>query len=421
MSPIASSHVAPTSPAPPPSDTLRESQDAIAPSATRPKPNAFRQTATWLARVAIALGALAAIVYMSFQHSSPGTGAAHPPGGAQRPASINNGTDVLVRAHEISDASNTTPSNYTLSGTLQPRYLSQLGFRIAGKIIERHVEVGDRVTRGQVLFRLDPVDSQLQLQMAESDLVAAKSQLHLVEAEERRLADLKRTNSASQSDYDIALSARDTARARLDAAQRRLTLSRNQLDYCELTADQDGLVVKLHAEVGQVVSPGQHVLHWVQGDELEAVVSIPESLLDEVQHSHAEISFWSLPSQRIVGQLREISPIADPVSRTYDARFRLNDRVPGLALGMTATVHLFHARQDGIRLPMSAIANAGERPIVWKILDDGHVAAVPIEILKYETDSALVRSQLKPGDRIVAAGVQRIDDQCRVRIWQDRL
>jgi RND family efflux transporter MFP subunit len=367
------------------------------------------------------LGALAAIVYMSFQHASPGTEPSHPTGAAQRPASINNGTDVLVRAYEISAASNTTPSNYTLSGTLQPRYLSQLGFRIAGKIIERHVEVGDRVTQGQILFRLDPIDSQLQLQMAESDLVAAQSQLQLVEAEERRLADLKRTNSTSQSDYDIALSARDTARARLDAAERRLKLTRNQLEYCELSADQDGLVVKLQAEVGQVVSLGQPVLQWVQGDELEAVVSIPESLLDEVQHSRAEISFWSLPDQRVVGQLREISPIADPVSRTYDARFRLNDRLQGLALGMTATVHLLHARQDGIRLPMSAIANTGERPVVWKILDDGHVASVPIEILKYETDSALVRSQLLPGDRIVAAGVQRIDDQCRVRIWQDRL
>jgi len=395
--------------------------DAHAPaSGVNPKTLRTLKMSPWLIRGSIGLLSVGGLVYFTLLHpASHGPSGSTPSAAAPKSQTVNNGTDVLVRAYRISDPTDAAASTYTLSGTLQPRYSSQLGFRIAGKIIERTVEVGDRVRQGQVLYRLDPEDSQLQLQVAESDLAAAQSQLQLVVAEEKRLAELKRTNSASQSDYDIALSARDTARARLDSAERRWQLAKNQREYCALTADQDGLVVKLYAEVGQVVAAGQGVLQWVQGDELEAVVSVPESLLSTVQNDHAQISFWSLPDQRIEGHLREISPIADPASRTYDARFQLKDRLPGLALGMTATVHLIRAQRDGMRLPMGAVANAGDRPIVWRILDEGHVQAVPVQISKYEKDSAIVTGDLHPGDLVVSAGAQRIDDRCRVRIWYE--
>ena len=248
------------------------------------------------------------------------------------PRSIN-GTDLMVRAYKIPDPSESRLGQRSFSGTLQARYQSLLGFRVAGKIIHRGVEVGDRVKKGQILFRLDPTDYDLQLQVAQADLEAAKSQLVQIEAEEGRLADLRKTRSTSQSDYDLAVSLRDTARSRLQAAGNRETLAKNQRQYADLIADQDGLVTRLMAEVGQVISPGQPVGQWVHGTELEALVSVPESMQQALSQSKASVEFWSMPGVSVPCTLREISPIADPASRTYDAKFTLVDppKVPRIS------------------------------------------------------------------------------------------
>ena len=332
-----------------------------------------------------------------------------------------------------SDSGSIAKTQRTFSGTLQPRYQSALGFRVPGKIIERHVEAGEKVNKGQVLYRLDPTDYDLQLQVAESDLAAAKSILLQVEAEERRLADLRLSKSTSQSDYELAVAARDTARARLSAAENRLLLAKNQCSYAELVADQDGLVTRIMAEIGQVVAAGQPVVHWVQGNELEAVVSIPESmqkLIKEVQAGQltGSVQFWSRPGCTVQASLREVSPVADPISRTYDARFRLIDPPNDLALGMTASVSLPCDETQGIPVPMGAIAqyesgqsSAVQAPVVWRIDREGHVEPIPVGIVKYGADRAWVSGPLKPGEQIVGAGVQRIDPQCRVRIWRDSL
>jgi len=336
------------------------------------------------------------------------------------PRSIN-GTDLMVRAYKIPDPSEARLGQRSFSGTLQARYQSLLGFRVAGKIIHRGVEVGDRVTKGQILFRLDPTDYDLQLQVAQADLEAAKSQLVQIEAEEGRLADLRKTRSTSQSDYDLAVSLRDTARSRMLAAGNRETLAKNQRQYADLVADQDGLVTRLMAEVGQVVSPGQPVGQWVHGTELEAVVSVPESMQQALSQSRASVEFWSMPGVSVPCTLREISPIADPASRTYDAKFTLVDPPKGLAIGMTANVVIYRDQEDGFSIPMGAIAESQGSPIVWRIVADGRVQAVPVEILKYGSQFATVRGSLGQGDQIISAGVQRIDPQCKVRVWQDNL
>ncbi|MCY3004442.1 MAG: efflux RND transporter periplasmic adaptor subunit [Planctomycetota bacterium] len=332
---------------------------------------------------------------------------------------LQNGTELLVRAYQIPDPSLTLSGQRSFSGTLQARYQSLLGFRVAGKIVERFVEVGQHVKKGQILFRLDPTDFDLQLQVAQADLAAARSQLVQIEAEEQRLADLIKTRSTSQSDHDLAVAARDTARSRLQAASNRETLAKNQRQYSELTTDQDGLVTQLMAEVGQVITPGQSVLQWVHGNELEAAVSIPESMQPSVQNNKAFVEFWSIPGIKVACTLREISPIADPSSRTYDARFTLVDPPVDLAIGMSANVVIDRQEDQGFLVPMGAIAQSQSTPIVWKIGEQGQVQAVSVKILKYGNQCASVLGALRPGDLIVSAGVQRIDSQCRVRVWQD--
>jgi RND family efflux transporter MFP subunit len=198
-------------------------------------------------------------------------------------------------------------------------------------------------------------------------------------------------------------------------------LAQNQRQYADLTADQDGLLTRLIAEVGQVVSAGQPVAQWVHGTELEALVSIPESMQSALRECRAAVEFWSSPGISIPCQLREISPVADPSSRTYDARFTLVNPPKDLAIGMTANVVIYQDIDEGVAVPMSAIAQSQNKPIVWRILEQGHLQAVPVEILKYGSQTATVKGSLAPGDQIISAGVQRIDSQCQVRIWQDNL
>ncbi|MFY7893029.1 MAG: efflux RND transporter periplasmic adaptor subunit [Pirellula sp.] len=368
----------------------------------------------WIA-AALMLALLAWMMLFSEKSSEPSNSLS-----TSSPAPLN-GTELLVRAYKIPDPNTSGTGQRSFSGTLQARYQSLLGFRVAGKIVQRLVEVGDRVKKGQVLFKLDPTDYDLQLQVAQADLEAAKSQLVQIEAEERRLSDLRKTRSASQSDHDLAVAARDTARSRLQAAINREMLARNQREYADLVADQDGLVTRLMAEIGQVTSAGQPVAQWVHGTELEAVVSVPESMQQSLKDSQASVEFWSKPGLRIPCKLREISPVADPASRTYDARFTLIDPPGELSIGMTANVVIYRNEDDGFSIPMGAIAQSQGEPIVWRILDQGRVESVTVQIVKYGSQYATVRGTLGPGDQIVSAGVQRIDPQCKVRVWQDNL
>jgi RND family efflux transporter MFP subunit len=334
-------------------------------------------------------------------------------------AASGNDVHLLVRAYTIPDPNQALRYQRSLAGTLQPRYQSPLGFRIGGKIIARHVETGDRVIQGQLLMQLDPEDSTLQWEVSHSDWIAARSQLAQMEAEENRMRPLVQNRSVSKSEYDIALAARDTAQARFDAAERRKQLAENQKSYCELKADHDGLVTAVLGEIGQVVAAGQSVIQWMQGQELEAVVNVPESIQHEVSSLDAELTFWSRPGMRLQGKLRELSPIANPQSRTYDARFQLLNPPADLALGMTVTVHLMNAGSSGIPIPMSAITDRSGQPSVWKIEPNGNLQSIPITIVRYESEFAIVKGNLSEGDLVVSAGVQRLDPTIKVRVWKE--
>jgi RND family efflux transporter MFP subunit len=330
-----------------------------------------------------------------------------------------NGSEVLVRVYTVPDPKQDRRSLRSLVGTLQPRYQSPLGFRVGGKVIARHVETGDRVVQGQLLMQLDPVDATLQVEVAESDWNAAKSQLTQIEAEANRLRPLLSNGSASKSEYDFATAARDTAVARFEAAERRKKLAENQREYCDLKADRDGLVTLVIAEIGQVVAAGQPVMQSMQGDELEAGVSVPESMHREIRNLMAEVTFWSRPGVKLQGRLRELSPIANPASRMYDARFELIDPPADLALGMTATVHLTDSESVGIPIPMSALAQRNGQSVVWRVQNDGTLQRVDVSIVRYETEHAIIRGNLYQGDQLVSAGVQKLDPECRVRVWKD--
>ncbi|XZE46633.1 efflux RND transporter periplasmic adaptor subunit [Pirellulaceae bacterium SH467] len=331
-----------------------------------------------------------------------------------------NGSELVVRAYRI-PTDGPSDSEVSFTGSVQPRYQTSVGFRVAGKVAQRHIELGDCVKQGDLLFSLDPTDYDLNLRVAESDLISAQSTFTQAAAEEKRLLQLRSTGAVSLSEYDLSLAARDVSQARLDSARKRLELAQNQRDYCELRADFDGLVTAIQGESGQVVNVGQTVLQLMQGEELEAVISIPENRLDLVRNRRPTISIWSQPDARFPAKLREIAPIADPISRTYDAKFTLPESASKLSIGMTATVHLFDSNPSDIPIPTAAIGNSLDEAVVWRIREqDGSVEAIPIEVAQIRNDTAMVRGPLRPNDLVVSAGVQRIDEKVRVRVWNSQ-
>src|SRR5262249_29989265 len=225
-------------------------------------------------------------------------------------------------------------------GVVRPRYETDLGFRVAGKIVTRVVNVGDRVAVGDVVARLDPEDLRLQLQSADAELAAATSNLAQAAADFERYTKLKTNGWASVADFDRKKAASDEAQGRLDRARRALDLARNQLTYADLKADADGVITATLAEAGQVVAIGQPVARLAAAGEKEAVVALPEPWLTEARKSKAIVRLWADRERSFEARLRELSPQADAATRTYAARFTIENADEAVAYGMTATVTL---------------------------------------------------------------------------------
>ncbi len=301
-------------------------------------------------------------------------------------------------------------------GVVRARYESDLGFRVAGKITQRLVNIGDRVRAGDVVARLDSQDLKLQVESARAELSAAMSSVAQTAADELRYRTLRERGYAAVADYDRKKAAKDEAAGRLERAQRALDLARNQFAYAELKADADGVITSTLAEPGQVVAIGQGVVRLAHRGEKEALVALPETWLGEARKSVATIRLWSDPKRRFAAKLRELSPQADAATRTYAARFSITDPDDAVALGMTAIVTLSHTSADDVaKLPLSAIINRGTGPSVYVVAPDGGLTLQPVTLASFTEDAALVTGGVQNGDKVVTLGVQKLVAGQKVR------
>jgi RND family efflux transporter MFP subunit len=306
-------------------------------------------------------------------------------------------------------------------GVVRARYESDLGFRVAGKIVTRVVNVGDRVRVGDVIARLDARDLELQVESAEAELAAATSNLTQAAADLQRYTTLKAKGYAAVADFDRKQAANDEAEGRLNRARRSLELARNQLAYAELKSDADGIVTATLAEPGQVVAIGQAVVRLAHRGEKEAVVSLPETWLAEAQRAKATMRLWSDGDRRFQARLRELSPQADPATRTFAARFTIPDADDGVAFGMTATVILERERETPVaRVPLAAVLNRGTGTNVYVVDDNGTLALRPVTVASFTGDAALVTGGINNGERVVTLGVQTLEEGRRVRTIEAR-
>jgi RND family efflux transporter MFP subunit len=304
---------------------------------------------------------------------------------------------------------------------VRARYESDLSFRVGGKVVSRHVELGEHVKAGQPLFRLDPEDYDLALKAAEADLAAAEAEVQYATAEDARQQQLLPRRATSTAEVEKARADRDMAVGRRDRALKALSLARNRLSYCTLAADADGVVTGLPGEAGLVVVEGQPVARLARDGGVEAVVSLPENRVEAVRSASARVTLWSAPGVSFPAVLREVSPAADPLTRTYQARFALPGAGPGVELGMTATVHLTPTDSiPGFVLPLSSLLRQSDRPAVWVVgRDAGRPTLRPVEVREYRQESVVIAAGVKPGDLVVTAGVQKIDPGMVVQPWEE--
>ncbi|MDQ0505693.1 efflux RND transporter periplasmic adaptor subunit [Xanthobacter agilis] len=305
----------------------------------------------------------------------------------------------------------------TFVGVVRARREIDLAFRVGGKVVQRKVEVGDRVVPGDLIARIDPEDLKLELESARAELAAATANLAQTSAEDGRYRSLTAKGAASNAELDRKSLAKDEAIGRLERAKRALELAENRLSYADLMSDTAGVVVSTSAEPGQVVSSGQTIVRVARLDEKEALVALPETALAAARSAAAGVTLWADPNRRIAAHLRELSPQADPASRTYAARFTLDGADETVALGMTATVVL--TPKDGAavaRLPLSAVFDKGHGPHVFVVEEATHtLVAKPVELAGFTDDSALIAKGVSEGDKVVTLGVQTLEPGQSVR------
>ncbi|WP_429809787.1 efflux RND transporter periplasmic adaptor subunit [Ensifer sp. B1-9] len=324
-----------------------------------------------------------------------------------------------VKVVEIAQADAARQLSY--SGAVRARTEMNLGFRVSGKIVERIVNVGDRVNVGDLLARIDATDYELAVRSATANLEAAERQVETVELVRDRAKQLLARKFASQAQFDQAVLSYNQAVATRDAAKSALSQAKNQVIYTNLVADRPGIVTAINADVGQVVGSGTPVATVAVEGEKEVQVAVPETEIGNFKAGlPVKVGIWSDAGLSLDGMVREVAGSADQQSRTFSVRVSLpND--PRVLLGMTATVEASAGSGTPfVSVPLSALAEKDGYPIVW-VVDRGTetVRSRPVMLADFTTDGVRVTEGLKFGDLVVAAGTQFMTDNLKVTISND--
>lgn len=311
-------------------------------------------------------------------------------------------------------------SDTAAAGTVEPRFKSDLGFRVLGRIIARPVDVGDSVYEGQTVAAIESTALELAVRAVRAELSNSQAQLANASATEARQRTLITTDTIAKQTLDNAVQARAGAEASVARAQANLTKVLEQLGYAQLKSDFAGVVTAVGAEVGQVVSPGQSVVTVARPDIREAVIDIgpdfPVSLEIGLPFT---VSLQLLPTVRVEGQIREIAPQADPVTRTHRVRIALNDPPPSFRLGATVTARLSNDQSSILRVPESAVLTKEDQNFVWVVDPTAHTVSLQKIDLSRDEGGIRVTGGLEPGTRIVIAGVHSLKQGQQVRIDQE--
>lgn len=305
-----------------------------------------------------------------------------------------------------------TAGAMSLVGEVVPRYESSQGFRIDGKIIERKAEVGDTVKKGQVVARLDPADTRLNVAAAKADIRAAEASLNLAQAELARYRKLYAQKFISASALDIKEAELKTAHARLSQVKAKSDVLLNQEEYTYLKADRDGIITQIRAEPGQVVETGDVIAQIADKKTLEVLVAVPESEIAQISENEpASIRLWASRERIYTGKAREIAPSADPATRAFNVRVAFLDADEAVKWGMTTRVRFNkpgNSTNNGFLVPSSALTEINGKPGVWVIDADNKAQPREVAAGPFTEHGVSINEGLAAGEKISIAGVHTL-------------
>lgn len=310
----------------------------------------------------------------------------------------------------------------SLVGEVQPRFETNFSFRQGGEVRERDVDVGDLVESDQVLAVLDSEDQQDAVRKAEANLSAARANLDNAIANRDRTQSLY-PRTATRQALDAAIAQANTAQANADAAEATLRVANNNLDNRVVKANAAGVVTAVGVEVGQVVGGGQMVVRVAQLSDKDAVFQIPERTIQSASRDmRIEVRLLSNPQSTTGGRVREISPVADPITRNFTVRVALDNPPEDFRFGSAVRGTVRLPGDPIARLPMTALFNQGNEPAVWVVdTTNSTTRLVPVTVQRFETQDFLVSKGLSEGERVVVAGTQQLRPDMPVRLLEGSL
>lgn len=302
-------------------------------------------------------------------------------------------------------------------GDVRARQESTLSFRVAGRIATRHVDAGAQVREGTVLAELDPQDLGLQVQSTRALVRSAEANLALAKAERDRYRALLDRKLVAQAAYDAQDNAWKAASAQAEQARAQLDVTRNQAGYARLLAPADGVIATRLAEAGQNVAAGQAIFTLAADGEREIAISLPEHHIREFSvGQNVLVELWSRPGERVPGTIRELSPGADPLSRTYAARVAFDAVANHAELGQSARVYIGAAGEAALSVPLAAVTADAGTSYVWVVDPATSVLRrAPVQAGPYGEERVPILSGLTAQDWIVVAGAHLVREGQKVK------
>ena len=323
---------------------------------------------------------------------------------------------VFVQEVKLADYAATV----TLTGDVQARVQTELSFRVGGKIIQRMVDVGDRVSAKQVLAKLDPKDLQTNVDSAQAQVTAEQARVTQTAASFVRQQKLLPKGYTSQSEYDSAQAALRSSQSALAAAQAQLANAREQLSYTSLIADAPGVITARQAEVGQVVQATVPIFSLARDGERDAVFNIYESLLaQEPEDKTVVVSLLDNPAIKTTGTVREITPAVSAQTGTVQVKVTLSSLPEGMQLGSVVSATAKTPGKSAVVLPWSALTKNISEPAVWRVDGEGKAELHTVTVGRYLTGKVVISGGLNAGDKVIIAGGQLLHPGVKVEVAEN--
>jgi len=306
----------------------------------------------------------------------------------------------------------------SLTGHIRAKDQASLAFRLDGRMIERPANVGDVLTAGQVVARLDPQIQQNSLRSAEGNLSSLEAQLREASITLWRQQELLKDGWTSRAKFDEAQHKLQTIQAQVDAAQAQVRIAEEQLSYTVLSADAPGAVTAYGAEPGEVVHAGQMIVQVARQGGRDAVFDVPEQLIRTGPRDPVvEIALTNDPTLRATGRVREVAPQADATTRTFQVKGGIIDPPQGMELGSTVTGGIKLSAPPGVEIPASALTEANGGPAVWVVDPQSKTVSLrEVDVLRHDLATVVISQGLETGDLVVIAGVQTLRPGQKVRL-----